>query len=252
MAPILKEEWEIEIMREAGRIVAESIEEAKKLVLPGIKTIEIDRAVEEFIRSKNAYPTFKGYHGFPRSTCISINEEVVHGIPTDRVLQEGDIVSLDVGATYKNYVGDMAQTVPVGRISERAAKLIEITKNALYEAIKVARPYGRLYDISNTIQNYVESRGYSVVRKFVGHGIGTHMHEDPQVPNYVISPIEKFDIVLKPGIVIAIEPMVNEGTFDVKVLENNWTVVTKDGKLSAHFEHTVAIGEKGAEILTMV
>ncbi|OHB69854.1 MAG: type I methionyl aminopeptidase [Planctomycetes bacterium RBG_16_43_13] len=252
MAPIIKENWEIELMREAGRIAAGAVELMKEIVVPGITTRQVDTEVEKFIRSKGAVPTFKGYRGFTASICASINEEVVHGIPGDRVLKEGDIIGLDVGATYKNYVGDTAVTLPVGKISGQAQKLIDVTRDSLSAAIAVIAPQEKLSTISRTIQNYVESRGFSVVKKFVGHGIGSQMHEDPQVPNYVIEPVESFEMILKPGIVLAIEPMVNEGTDDVRTLKNGWTVVTRDGKLSAHFEHTVAVTDSGNCVLTVL
>ena len=252
MAPIIKENWEIELMREAGRIAAGAVELMKEIVVPGITTRQVDTEVEKFIRSKGAVPTFKGYRGFTASICASVNEEVVHGIPGDRVLKEGDIIGLDVGATYKNYVGDTAVTLPVGKISGQAQKLIDVTRDSLSAAIAVIAPQEKLSTISRTIQNYVESRGFSVVKKFVGHGIGSQMHEDPQVPNYVIEPVESFEMILKPGIVLAIEPMVNEGTDDVRTLKNGWTVVTRDGKLSAHFEHTVAVTDSGNCVLTVL
>ncbi|OHB75550.1 MAG: type I methionyl aminopeptidase [Planctomycetes bacterium RBG_16_59_8] len=251
MAPILKEEWEISVMREAGRIAAGAMELMEGMVRPGISTREIDAAVERFIRSAGAIPTFKGYRGFPASVCASINEEVVHGIPSGRRLNEGDIISLDVAATYKNYVGDMAKTFPVGRISGEARELVDVTRNVLHEAINVVGPGVSLSKISSTIQNYVESRGFSVVKKYVGHGIGTTMHEDPQVPNFVADPIENYEFQLKPGLVIAIEPMVNAGTDDVKALKDGWAVVTRDGRLSAHFEHTIAVTKTGREVLTL-
>ena len=239
-------------MREAGRIAAGAVELMKEIVVPGITTRQVDTEVEKFIRSKGAVPTFKGYRGFTASICASINEEVVHGIPGDRVLKEGDIIGLDVGAPYKNYVGDTAVTLPVGKISGQAQKLIDVTRDSLSAAIAVIAPQEKLSTISRTIQNYVESRGFSVVKKFVGHGIGSQMHEDPQVPNYVIEPVESFEMILKPGIVLAIEPMVNEGTDDVRTLKNGWTVVTRDGKLSAHFEHTVAVTDSGNCVLTVL
>ena len=239
-------------MREAGRIAAGAVELMKEIVVPGITTRQVDTEVEKFIRSKGATPTFKGYRGFTASICASVNEEVVHGIPGDRVLKEGDIIGLDVGATYKNYVGDTAVTLPVGKISGQAQKLIDVTRDSLSAAIAVIAPQEKLSTISRTIQNYVESRGFSVVKKFVGHGIGSQMHEDPQVPNYVIEPVESFEMILKPGIVLAIEPMVNEGTDDVRTLKNGWTVVTRDGKLSAHFEHTVAVTDSGNCVLTVL
>jgi methionyl aminopeptidase len=252
VAPILKQDWEIEIMRQAGRIAARAMQNIREILRPGLTTKYLDECVERFILSCSAWPTFKGYRGFPASACISVNDEVVHGIPDERVLKEGDIVSLDIAATYKNYVGDLAATLPVGKVSENTMRLIDTAKGALDAAISVLGPYVRLSLMCATIQNYVESRGYSVVKKYVGHGIGSRMHEDPQIPNYLIHPIERFDVILKPGMVIAVEPMVNEGTDEVRTLKNRWTVVTKDGKLSAHFEHTVAIREHGYDILTLI
>lgn len=252
MAPIIKEDWELSIMRESGRIAAGALELMRGMIRPGVSTLELDGAVEEFIYSKGAVPTFKGYKGYPACVCASINEVVVHGIPSKRKLCEGDIISLDVAATYKNYVGDTAATFPVGQVSEKARRIIEITKTALDKAIAVIGPGTPLSKVSATIQEHAESLGYSVVKKYVGHGVGTTMHEDPQVPNFVIRGPEGNDLIMKPGLVIAIEPMVNEGTDDVKILQDHWTVVTKDGKLSAHFEHTVAVTRTGREILTLL
>jgi methionyl aminopeptidase len=239
-------------MREAGRIVARGLELLRGLARPDISTADLDAAFERHVRASGAVPTFKGYRGFPASICASINEEVVHGIPSPkRILKEGDLLSIDCGATYKGYVGDAAVTVGVGRISPKAQRLIDVTREALEAAIEVVGPNVRLSRVSAAVQQHAESRGYAVVKKFVGHGIGQKMHEDPQVPNYVIRPIESFEFVLKPGHCIAIEPMVNEGTDDVEVLDDDWTVVTKDGRLSAHFEHTVAVTREGRRILTL-
>jgi methionyl aminopeptidase len=250
MAPVIKTDWEIVIMREAGKIVAESLELARNLLKPGITTGEIDSAIEKFILSKSSYPVFKGYRGFPASSCISINEEVVHGIPGKRVIIEGDIVSIDVGVKYKNYVGDIAGTFPVGKVHKDAQRLINVTRGALYKAIETIGPYVPLSEVSRVIQNYAESRGYSVIRKFVGHGVGQNMHEDPEVPNFVSESTTGYDIILKPGMVIAPEPMITPGSGDVSILEDKWTAVTKDGKICAHFEHTVAVTKNGREILT--
>jgi len=252
MAPIIKEAWEIDLMRQAGRIVARGLKLLQDSVRPGVSTAELDAIFEKHVRDSGAVPTFKGYRGFPGSICASINEEVVHGIPSpDRALKEGDIISLDAGATYKGYVGDAALTVPVGKITAAAQRIIDTTREALEEAIKVVGPGVGLSKIALTIQTYAERRGYSVVKKYVGHGIGRNMHEEPQVPNYVDGlPLEQFEYILKPGICIAIEPMVNEGTDDVRTLKDDWTVVTKDRKLSAHFEHTVAVTSTGHEVLT--
>jgi methionyl aminopeptidase len=253
MAASIKEAWEIDVMRQAGRIVGLGLKLLQETVRAGISTAELDAIFEKHVRGSGATPTFKGYRGFPASLCVSINEEVVHGIPSpSRILKEGDIVSLDAGATYKGYVGDAALTVGVGRISDRAVKLIETTRASLDAAIAMVGPGARLSRIASTIQHYAESRGYSVVKKYVGHGIGTKLHEDPQVPNYVIHPVESFEFILKPGHCIAIEPMVNEGTDDVRTLGDDWTVITKDRKLSAHFEHTIAVTKDGCEVLTRV
>jgi methionyl aminopeptidase len=238
-------------MREAGRIVAGCLDLMEKHMRSGVTTAELDRLAEEFIRSRDAKPTFKGYRGYRASICASINEEVVHGIPSsERRLEEGDIIGIDVGATYKNYVGDAARTFPVGRISPAAQRLIDTCRESLDRAIAAMAPGVWLLDVSRTVQEYAESRGYSVVKKFVGHGVGQKMHEDPQVPNYVPSEREGFEVLLKPGMVLAIEPMLNEGTDEIRVLKDKWTVVTADGKLSAHWEHSVAVVPGGREVLT--
>jgi methionyl aminopeptidase len=249
--PIVKTAAEIEIMRQAGQIVGRGLKLLEEMVRPGISTADLDAAFEKHVRGSGAVPTFKGYRGYPASICASINEEVVHGIPApNRVLKEGDIISIDAGATFKGYVGDAAVTVGVGKITEKAQKLIEVTRQALEEAIKVVGPGAKLSQIARAVQSYAEERGYSVVRDYVGHGIGTSMHEAPQVPNYVMQPIDSFEYVLKPGICIAIEPMVNEGKHHVHTLKDDWTVVTNDKKLSAHFEHTVAVTKDGRDVLT--
>jgi methionyl aminopeptidase len=250
--PILKDAREIDLMRQAGRIVARGLQLLEGAVRPGVSTADLDLVFEKHVRDSGAVPTFKGYRGFPASICASINEEVVHGIPSPgRVLAEGDIISLDAGATFKGYVGDAAITVGVGRISDRARRLIEVTRQSLEEAIKVVRPGARLTEIGAAVQGYAERHGYSVVRDFVGHGIGRDMHEAPQVPNFVDpGRSHAFEYILKPGLVIAIEPMVNEGTFEVHTLKDRWTVVTDDRRLSAHFEHTVAVTAEGNEVLT--
>jgi methionyl aminopeptidase len=248
MPPEAKEAWELDIMRQAGRIVADGLELLIARAVPGVSTGELDRLFEELVRSRGAVPTFKGYRGFPASICASVNEEVVHGIPSfDRVVKEGDILSVDCGATFKGYVGDSAVTVGIGKIGEKAQKLIDITRECLEKAIETIGPGVRLTSVSRAIQRTAEARGYSVVKKYVGHGIGREMHEEPQVPNYVI---KDHEFILRPGIVIAVEPMVNEGTDDVKVLKDDWTVVTRDGKLSAHFEHTIAVTPTGREVFT--
>jgi methionyl aminopeptidase len=221
----------------------------RRHIKPGVTTKELDRLVEEFLRSRNAIPTFKGYNGFPFAICASVNEEVVHGFPSERELKEGDIVSVDIGATFEGYVGDGAKTYLVGEVDEEKKHLVEATRQSFYEGIKFARTSYRLSDISHAIQAYAESQGLSVVRDFVGHGVGKHMHEEPQVPNFG-KPGK--GPRLQEGMVLAIEPMINAGTYNVRVLENNWTVVTADGKPSAHYEHTVAITDGEPELLTII
>jgi methionyl aminopeptidase len=235
-------------MRQAGRIVAEVLAALQQEIRPDINTAELDELVCQIITRHKAVPSFKGYRGFPASLCVSINEEVVHGIPNKkRYLKEGDIVSFDVGAIYQGYHGDAAVTVGVGEIAEAAKKLLAVTAGALAAGIAQSRAGKRTGDISWAIQSYAESRGYSVVREYTGHGIGLQMHEDPQIPNYGQP---KRGILLKPGMTFALEPMVNQGDWCTRVQADNWTVVTKDGKLSAHFEHTVAVTEGEPEILT--
>jgi methionyl aminopeptidase len=252
----LKSPREIELLREAGRVTAEALRLVARTVRPGVTTGELDRLAETHIRSCGAEPAFKGYRmagirtAFPASICASINEEVVHGIPCDRKLKEGDILSVDVGARLNKYYGDMAATFPVGRVSARAGQLLEVTRGALMAAIAAIRPDMPLAELAGVIQGHAESRGFSVVREFVGHGIGRKMHEDPQVPNFVGPDSPAGDIRLRVGTVIAIEPMVNEGGPEVQRTDNGWTVVTCDGKLSAHFEHSVAVTESGADVLT--
>lgn len=244
---ICKTPREIEIMREAGRIVALTHQELKKHITPGITTKELDLIAEKFIRKHDAIPSFKGYNGFTGSICASVNNELVHGIPGKRVLNEGDVISIDIGAKFNGYHGDSAWTYPVGKIDEQSARLLEVTEASLYEGLKEAKPGERLSNISHAIQTYAESNGFSIVREYVGHGIGQDLHEDPQIPHY--GPPNKGPR-LKPGMVLAIEPMVNAGSRYVKTLADDWTVVTVDGKMCAHFEHTVAITETGYEILT--
>lgn len=244
---VLKSPEEIAKMRESNAIVAEILEGLRDLVKPGISTLELDKFAEETARSRGALPAFKGYGGYPFSLCASVNSEVVHGFPSERNLEEGDIASLDFGVNYKGYFGDAAITLAVGKISKKAARLLKVTEESLYRAIAKAKNGNRLGDISHAVQEYVEGAGFSVVRDYVGHGIGKNLHEDPAVPNFG-SPGR--GIVLKAGMVIAIEPMINEGGYEVRVKEDGWTVITKDGGLSAHFEHTVAITEKGPEILS--
>jgi len=244
---ILKSEREINYLRDAGRIVAQTLNEIKKAVKPEITTLELDRIAEDYIKSCGAIPAFKGYHGFPGNICTSVNEEVVHGIPGLRKLKSGDNVSIDIGTVINGYYGDAAITVPVGEVDAEVQNLINVTEQALYQGIQQAIIGNRLSDISHAVQAYTEKNGYSVVRDYVGHGIGRNMHEDPQVPNYGIPGRGPR---LKPGMTLAIEPMVNMGTYEVKTLDDGWTVVTTDGKRSAHFEHTIAITEDGPEILT--
>ena len=244
---IIKSQKEIEIMREAGKIVAETHELLKEAITPGISTLELDKIAEENIRKYNASPSFKGYGGFPGTICASINEQVVHGITGNQIVKEGDIISIDIGAYYKGYHADAAKTHGVGIISEENRKLIEVTKESFYEGIKFAKLGYRLSDISHSIQAHVEKHGFSVVRDLVGHGVGTELHEDPQVPNY--GPPGKGPR-LKEGMVIAIEPMINAGHYHVKTLSDGWTIVTIDGKNSAHYEHTIAITEDEPLILT--
>ncbi|MBQ2896324.1 MAG: type I methionyl aminopeptidase [Oscillospiraceae bacterium] len=239
---------EIERMRDAGRIAAGARSAARLALRPGVTTGEIDRVVREYILSQSAVPTFLGYGGFPGCACVSINDEVIHGIPGKRVIRDGDIVSIDVGATYKGYVGDCAGTFPVGNVSKEARELIRITRESFFEGIKFARPGYRLSDVSSAIQQHVEKNGCSVVRDYVGHGIGAEMHEDPQVPNYG-RPGRGPKLVA--GMTLAIEPMVNAGGYAVRVLGDEWTVVTADGSLSAHYENTILITDGEPEILTM-
>lgn len=243
----LKSHREIEYMREAGRIVAETHALMAKLVSTGITTKELDEAAESYIRSRGAIPAFKGYYGYPATICASVNDEVVHGIPGLRKLKNGDIISIDIGAVINGYYGDSAATYPVGEVSEKKLRLLAVTEQSLLEGIEYAREGNRLGDISHAVQKYVESHGFSVVRDYVGHGIGKEMHEEPQIPNFGKP---GYGPRLVEGMVLAIEPMVNMGTYKVRTLSDNWTVVTQDGQDSAHFEHTVAITAAGPEILT--
>lgn len=245
---ICKTPREISIMREAGRIVALTHKELKKHIVPGISTRELDTIAEQYISQHGAKPSFKGYNGFRGSICTSVNEQVVHGIPGDYRLREGDIISIDIGAYYNGYHGDSAWTYPVGNIDEQSQQLLDVTEQSLFKGLEHATAGVRLSNISHAIQTYVENEGFSIVREYVGHGIGHHLHEAPQIPHY--GPPDKGPL-LKPGMVLAIEPMVNAGNRDVKTLSDRWTVVTLDGKRSAHFEHTVAIMEDGYEILTL-
>ncbi len=247
---ILKASWEIEILRRSNRLVAEALRELARRVRPGTTTLELDRLAETYLRERGALPAFKGYRDYPFTLCASINEAVVHGFPSTRPLREGDILSLDMGAVVDGYYGDAAVTLPVGRISPQAERLLSVTRECLERAVRAAQPGGRLADISQAVQDHAEGHGFSVVRVFVGHGIGKALHEAPQIPNFVDAG-QRRGPLLKPGMVLAIEPMVNAGGPDVRVLEDRWTAVTADGALSAHFEHTVAITESGPEILTL-
>lgn len=246
---VLKSPQEIERMRTASQMVAEILSTISGMVVPGITTLELDHCAEQEAHRRGAQPAFKGYCGYRFSLCCSVNDQVIHGIPSAKPLKSGDILSIDFGIFNDGFYGDAAVTVPVGQISEAAQRLLSVTEGSLYAAIEQAYPGKRLSDISHAVQSYVESYGYSVVREFVGHGIGRKLHEDPQVPNY--GPPGK-GVKLKPGMVLAIEPMINEKDHAVKVLEDGWTTVTCDGGLSAHYEHTVAVTEDGPEILTKV
>ncbi|HFK1792356.1 TPA: type I methionyl aminopeptidase [Bacillus pacificus] len=244
---ICKTPREIEIMREAGRIVALTHQELKQHIIPGITTKELDQIAEKTIQKYGATPSFKGYNGFPGSICASVNEELVHGIPGKRKLKEGDIISIDIGAKYNGYHGDSAWTYPVGNISESVQKLLDVTEKSLYLGLEQVKPGERLSNISHAVQTHAEENGFSIVREYVGHGIGQDLHEDPQIPHY--GPPNRGPR-LKPGMVICVEPMVNQGRRYVKTLSDDWTVVTVDGKWCAHFEHTIALTEAGYEILT--
>lgn len=249
MSITIKSEKEIEYMRESGRILSIVLEELQKFVRPGITTLDIDKKCRELIKSFNCIPSFLNYEGFPASLCVSVNDEVVHGIPDkEHVLRDGDIVSLDAGVIYKGYHSDAARTIAVGEISKEASQLIEVTKQSFFEGIKYAKQGHHLHEISEAIQNYVESFGYSVVRDLVGHGIGKNLHEEPQIPNFKQ---KRRGPKLEAGMTLAIEPMVNIGRFDVLWLDNDWTVVTADGSLSAHYENTVLITDDEPEILTL-
>lgn len=245
----IKNDLEISRMRKAGRIVGETLNLLEQNIKPGITTAELNRIAEEFITKQGAIPSFKGLYGFPASVCISVNTTVVHGIPGNYTLQNGDIISVDCGAFIDGFHGDAARTFPVGDVSEEARKLIEVTKNSFFKGIEKAKLGNRLSDISSAIQEYVESQGFSIVRDFVGHGIGRSVHEDPNVPNF--GKPGKGPVLVK-GMALAIEPMINIGKHNVKTLSDGWTVVTADGSLSAHYENTIAILPEGPEILTLV
>ena len=246
---IIKSEEEIDLMRTSGKVTAYILKELENFIKPGMSTADIDSFVEETIVGNGMIPTFKGYGGFPASACVSVNEEVVHGIPSrKRIIREGDIVSVDVGATYKGYVSDAARTYAVGSISEEAQRLIDVTRDSFFEGLKYCKVGYRLSDISHAIQKRAEGAGFSVIRDFVGHGVGQNMHEEPQIPNYGRPGRGPR---LTPGMVFAIEPMICEGDYDVETLSNNWTVVTLDGKLAAHYENTVVITDGEPELLTL-
>ena len=245
----LKTGRELSVMREACRISAGALKKAGEAVEPGVTTAELDRIAEQYILSQGAVPNFKNYEGYPATACISVNNEVIHGIPSkSRRLEAGDIVSIDLGAKFDGYHGDNAATFACGDVSEQAKRLMDVTRESLYKGIAVAKIGGRIGDISFAVQSFVEQNGFSVVREFVGHGIGTHLHEAPEVPNFGKP---GHGIRLLPGMTLAIEPMVNAGNYGVKVLPDGWTVLTKDGSLSAHFEHTVAITPDGPKIMTV-
>ena len=244
---ILKLPDEIEKARASNRIVAEVLSRLREKVKPGVKTKDLDKFAEEVAEKRGAKPAFKGYRGYPHSLCISINEVVVHGMPSERLLEEGDIVGLDFGIYYKGFFGDATITLPVGKVAQKALRLMQVTEQSLYAGIAQAVAGNRLGDISSAVQSTVEDAGYSVVRDFVGHGIGKNLHEEPQIPNFGK---KGRGIELKKGMILAIEPMVNQGEYEVQVLPDGWTVVTKDGSLSAHFEHSVAITDNGPDILS--
>lgn len=244
----IKSEHELTKMRRAGQIAASALAAAGRMIAQGITTKELDTFIHEFITSRGAIPTFLGYGGFPGAACISVNEEVIHGIPGTLALKDGDIVKIDVGATIEGYVGDCANTFPVGKISDETQRLIDVTRQSFYEGMKYAHVGNRISDISHAVQQYVEANGFSVVRDFVGHGVGSKLHEEPEVPNYGMP---GKGTRLCAGMTLAVEPMVNAGTFSIKILDDGWTVKTRDGKLSAHYENSIAITEGEPMILTL-
>jgi methionyl aminopeptidase len=245
----VKSPREIALMRAGGQILADLMDRLREIVKPGISTLEIDEEVEAFIRDRGATPAFKGYRGFPATVCVSINEEVVHGIPSaHRRIKEGDIVGLDLGCIVDGYYADCAFTAPIGDIPPRVQALLDVTRESLEHAIQEIRPGRRLSDVSHAVQRHVEAHGFSVVRAFVGHGIGRRLHEDPQIPNFG-EPGRGPQ--LRPGMVLAVEPMVTMGSWEVRILDDGWTAVTQDGSLAAHFEHTIAVTEQGPEVLTL-
>ena len=249
MAIVIKSSWDIERMREAGRIAAGARSVARQMIEPGVTTKAINKEVFHFIKKSGAEPTFLGYNGYPASACISVNDQVIHGIPGSRKLCEGDIISVDVGATYRGFVGDCAGTFPCGTCSDEALRLIAVTRQSFFEGIRAARAGNRVRDVSAGVQQYAEANGFSVVRDYVGHGVGAVMHEDPEVPNYVVQGHGSPRLVK--GMTIAVEPMVNAGGWEVRVLPDGWTVLTADGSLSAHYENSILITDGEPEILTM-
>jgi len=244
----LKSAREIETMRRSGKITSRVLTDLMKAAKAGMTTGQLDELAERGIRALGGVPTFKGYHGYPASICASVNDEVVHGIPGDRVLADGDLLSIDIGTTFEGYVSDSAVTVPIGTISNEARRLLEVTQECLMHGIAAMQKGNRLGDIGAAVQNHAEANGFGVVRELVGHGVGTAMHEEPQVPNYGKA---GSGIELRPGLVLAIEPMITQGNYKVEILKDGWTVVTADGKLAAHFEHTIAVTEDGPKILTL-
>ena len=247
---VIKNDEQIALMKIAGRITAEALMVARELIRPGISTKEIDTNIRRYIEKSGATPSFLGYGGFPGSACISVNEQVIHGIPSDKViLKEGDIVKIDVGARYRGYNGDSARTFPVGKVSDEALRLISVTEKSFHEAMKVARPGNRVGDLGFAVENFVISNGFSVVRDYVGHGVGKDLHEEPEIPNFGRA---GRGVRLYPGMTLAIEPMVNCGSHGVRVLKDGWTVVTEDGRLSAHYENSILITENDPIILTDV
>ena len=246
-----KSDREIELMRKAGRIVADALEMAKDVARSNVTTDTLNTRLEKYVIQKGGRPVFKGYRGYPKSICTSINEEIVHGIPSQRVLRDGDILSVDIGVEYRNYVADAATTLPIGTISSELQNLLNVCETSLMKAIAVIHSHVKLSEVSKAIQEYVERNGFSVIRDYTGHGIGRQMHEEPQIPNFVNGELLKNDKTLLKGMALAIEPMICMGSYDTEVLKNKWTVVTKDRRFSAHFEHTVVVTEDGADILTL-
>jgi methionyl aminopeptidase len=246
---IIKSNKEVELIKEGGKLLASIMDELEEMIVPGIKTIDIDKKAVELTEKCGAKPSFRGYREYPASVCTSVNDKVVHGLPCLEVLKEGDIIGIDFGLLYKRHFTDMARTIGVGTISKKAEKLIEVTKNSLDRGIDQVKPNNKIGDISNAIQNYVESNGFSIVRELVGHGVGKEVHEDPQIPNFGK---KGKGPILKPGMVLALEPMVNIGSYEIRLLDDGWSFATKDGSLSAHFEHTIAVTEEGYEVLTKI